>query len=111
MEQNAQRELRLASPEWSVSESMARIAKALVSDGPALAFGHTSLTHVPARVSVVISTTGSSGAAKAVGLSASAILASFFVRSLLKCFFKFFGRLLVRVNNRGSCQPKAVWTL
>ena len=76
MEQNAQRELRLASPEWSVSESMARIAKALVSDGPALAFGHTSLTHVPARVSVVISTTGSSGAAKAVGLSASAILAS-----------------------------------
>ena len=76
MEQTAQRELRLANPEWNVSESMARIAKALVSDGPALAFGHTELTRVPSRVSVVISTTGSSGASKEVGLSASALIAS-----------------------------------
>lgn len=76
MEQNAQRELRLADPDWTVSESMARIAKALASDGPALAFGQTLLTHVPARVSVVVATTGSSGISKAVGLSASALLAS-----------------------------------
>jgi len=76
MEQNAQRELRLANPEWTVSESMARIAKALVSDGPALAFAESALTQVPARVSLVISTTGSSGAAKEVGLSASALLSS-----------------------------------
>ena len=76
MEQNAQRELRTADPEWTVSESMARIAKALVSDGPALVFGHSSLTQVPARVSLVVSTTGSSGASKEVGLSASALLSS-----------------------------------
>ncbi|CAN2223896.1 CaiC Acyl-CoA synthetases (AMP-forming)/AMP-acid ligases II [Candidatus Nanopelagicaceae bacterium] len=76
MEQNAQRELRSANPEWTVSESMARIAKALVSDGPALVFGQSSLTEVPARVSVVVSTTGSSGASKEVGLSASALLSS-----------------------------------
>jgi O-succinylbenzoic acid--CoA ligase len=76
MEQNAQREIRLANPEWTVSESMARIAKALVSDGPALAFGHTALTHVPARVSLVVATTGSSGTSKEVGLSASALLSS-----------------------------------
>jgi O-succinylbenzoic acid--CoA ligase len=76
MEQNAQRELRTADPQWTVSESMARIAKALVSDGPALVFGHSSLTEVPARVSVVVSTTGSSGTSKEVGLSASALLAS-----------------------------------
>ena len=76
MEQNAQRELRLASPEWTISESMARIAKALVSDGPALAFGHSTLTHVPTRVSVVVATTGSSGASKEVGISASALIAS-----------------------------------
>jgi len=76
MEQNAQRELRLANPEWTVSESMARIAKALVSDGPALAFGDSLLTQVPPRVSLVISTTGSSGTAKEVGLSASALLSS-----------------------------------
>jgi O-succinylbenzoic acid--CoA ligase len=76
MEQNAQRELRTADPEWTVSESMARIAKALVSDGPALVFGQSSLTQVPARVSLVISTTGSTGASKEVGLSASALLSS-----------------------------------
>ena len=76
MEQNAQRELRLANPEWTVSESMARIAKALVSDGPALAFGQTSFSEVPARIALVISTTGSSGASKEVGLSAAALLSS-----------------------------------
>jgi O-succinylbenzoic acid--CoA ligase len=76
MEQNAQRELRLANPEWTVSESMARIAKALVSDGPALAFGQTSISEVPARIALVISTTGSSGTSKEVGLSASALLSS-----------------------------------
>lgn len=76
MEQNAQRELRSANPEWTVSESMARIAKALVSDGPALAFGHTELTQVPARISAVLSTTGSSGVSKEVGLTASALLSS-----------------------------------
>jgi O-succinylbenzoic acid--CoA ligase len=76
MEQNAQRELRTADPQWTVSESMARIAKALVSDGPALVFGHSPLTQVPARVSIVVSTTGSSGASKEVGLSASALLSS-----------------------------------
>ena len=76
MEQNAQRELRSANPEWTVSESMARIAKALVSDGPALAFGHTNLTQVPARISAVVSTTGSSGSSKEVGLTASALLSS-----------------------------------
>jgi O-succinylbenzoic acid--CoA ligase len=76
MEQNAQRELRSANPEWTVSESMARIAKALVADGPALAFGHTDLTQVPARISAVVSTTGSSGSSKEVGLTASALLSS-----------------------------------
>ena len=76
MEQNAQRELRLANPEWTVSESMARIAKALGSDGAALAFGHTSFTHVPARVSIAVATTGSSGVSKEVGLPASSLIAS-----------------------------------
>ena len=76
MEQNAQRELRTVSPEWTVSELMARIAKALVSDGPALAFSPTSHTHVPSRVSLVLSTTGSSGLVKEVGLSAGAFLSS-----------------------------------
>ena len=76
MEQNAQRELRAANPEWSVSELMARLAKSLVSDGPALAFGPIPADRVSDRICIVISTTGSSGTAKSVGISASALLAS-----------------------------------
>jgi len=76
MEQNAQRELREVSPEWTLGELMARIAKALVSDGPALAFSSTSFTNVPPRISIVVKTTGSSGVAKEVGLSSGALLSS-----------------------------------
>ena len=76
MEQNAHREVRTANPDWSVSEVMARVAKALTSDGPALAFGIVRSTHVPDRVSIVVGTTGSSGISKEVGISAAAILAS-----------------------------------
>ena len=76
MEQNAQRELRSANSEWTVSELMARIAKSLVSEGPALAFGKVSSTQVPPKVSIVVATTGSSGISKEVGLSSGAILAS-----------------------------------
>jgi o-succinylbenzoate---CoA ligase len=76
MEQNAQREVRTANPDWSVSEVMAHVAKALKSDGPAVAFGAVRSTHVPDRVSIVVGTTGSSGTPKEVGISAEALLAS-----------------------------------
>ena len=76
MEQNAQRELRAVDPDWTVRELMARLAEALDSDGPALAFGATSATHVSDDISVVLATTGSSGISKAVGISASALRAS-----------------------------------
>jgi len=76
MEQNAQRELRSADPHWTASESMAHVLAALKSDGPALVFAPSSLTHVPQAITLVISTTGSSGAAKEVGLSASALISS-----------------------------------
>jgi O-succinylbenzoic acid--CoA ligase len=76
MEQNAQRELRTANPEWTVSELMARLAKSLVSDGPALAFGALPADRVNERICIAISTTGSSGSSKNVGISSSALLAS-----------------------------------
>jgi len=76
MEQTAQREVRTANPDWSVSEVMARVTSALDSVGPALAFGKVQSTHVPDRVSVVVGTTGSSGISKEVGISAAAIRAS-----------------------------------
>jgi O-succinylbenzoic acid--CoA ligase len=55
---------------------MARIAKALVSDGPALSLSPITAESVPARTALIVSTTGSSGVAKEIGLSASALLAS-----------------------------------
>ena len=76
MEQNAQRELRTVDPAWSLSELMARIAKALVADGAALSLTPIDSATVSARTALVVTTTGSSGAAKNVGLSAAALLTS-----------------------------------
>jgi O-succinylbenzoic acid--CoA ligase len=77
MEQSShQRDIRLVDPAWSLSELMARLAKALVSDGPAIALSPVSTESVPARISLVVNTTGSTGKVKEVGLSASSLLAS-----------------------------------
>lgn len=77
MEQRShEREVRQVDPAWSLSELMARIAKALVSDGPALALSPISATAVHPRISLIVTTTGSSGIAKEVGLSAGALLSS-----------------------------------
>ena len=76
MEQRSQREVRSVDPAWSLSELMARIAKALVSDGPALSLSPTSTAAVPSRTALLVTTTGSSGVAKEIGLSASELLSS-----------------------------------
>lgn len=77
MEQRShQREVRLVDPAWTLSELMARIAKALVSDGPALSLTPIAEEFVHPRIALVVTTTGSSGVAKEVGLSASGLLAS-----------------------------------
>ena len=76
MEQNAQRELRSADPQWTVSELMTHVEKAMNSDGPALSFGNCASTQVPQQVSVVVGTSGSSGVAKEVGLSRLALVTS-----------------------------------
>ena len=76
MEQTSQREIRAIDPTWSLAELMARLAKALVSDGPAIALGPVSVEKAPQRVALIVNTSGSTGAAKEVGLSASALLES-----------------------------------
>lgn len=77
MEQRSQqRELRTVDPAWNLSELMARIAKALASDGPALALTPTDIETVSERTVLVVRTTGSSGTSKDIALSASALLAS-----------------------------------
>ena len=77
MEQRSyQREVRTVDPAWSLGELMARIAKALVSDGPALALSEISATEVPTKTALIVTTTGSTGQPKEISLSASALLAS-----------------------------------
>lgn len=76
MEQRSQREVRSVDPAWSLSELMARIAKALVSDGPALSLSPTNTTSVSSRTALLVSTTGSSGTTKEIELSAAALLSS-----------------------------------
>jgi len=76
MEQNAQRELSAANPEWSVRELMARLAGALSPIGPALSLGKSEANFVAGEISLVVATTGSTGSAKEVGLSAAALIAS-----------------------------------
>lgn len=77
MEQRShQREVRTVDPAWNLGELMARIAKALVSDGPALSLSEISTASVSARTALVVSTTGSTGAPKEVALSATSLLSS-----------------------------------
>ena len=70
---------RLVSPidgAWSTTQIMASLAKALVSDGPALGFGAITSTEVEAKTAVLVTSTGSTGANKEISLSAGALLAS-----------------------------------
>jgi O-succinylbenzoic acid--CoA ligase len=76
MEQTSQREIRAIDPTWDLAELMARLAKALVSDGPAISLGSVSVEKAPQRVALIVNTSGSTGQAKEVGLSASALLES-----------------------------------
>jgi O-succinylbenzoic acid--CoA ligase len=76
MEPNAQRELSAANPEWSVRELMACLASALKYQGPALSLGQSQSKFVDGDISLVVATTGSTGIAKEVGLTAAALIAS-----------------------------------
>ena len=75
MEQTSQREIRAIDPTWSIAELMARLAKTLVGDGPAIALGPVSVEMAPQRVSLIVNTSGSTGAVKEVGISSGALIA------------------------------------
>ena len=70
---------RIVSPidgAWSTTQIMASLAKALVSDGPALGFGVVTSTEVEPKTAVLVTSTGSTGANKEISLSSGALLAS-----------------------------------
>ena len=76
MDTKSQREVRLIDGAWSITQIMASLAKALVSDGTALGFGAVSSQVVDGKVAVLVSSTGSTGANKEYSLSAGALLTS-----------------------------------
>jgi O-succinylbenzoic acid--CoA ligase len=76
MEMSSQREIRAIDPTWTLAQFSAHLAKAINGEGPALTLASISAKSVPAEISLVVSTSGSTGDAKEVGLSAAALLAS-----------------------------------
>ena len=70
------RELLQVPSAWSTTHTLDALGAALRGTGPALAFGPTEFTHVDSSIAVVIPTSGSTGLAKEVALSADALLAS-----------------------------------
>jgi O-succinylbenzoic acid--CoA ligase len=76
MEQTSQREIRAIDPTWTIADITARLAKALAGEGQAITLGPISTKTVPSEISLVVSTSGSTGDAKEVGLSAAALVAS-----------------------------------
>ena len=76
MDTKSQRKVSPIDGAWPTTQIMASLAKALVSDGPALGFGAVTSTEVEAKTAVVVTSTGSTGANKEISLSAGALLAS-----------------------------------
>lgn len=79
MDPNAKRGVLHVTAEWQLPQILDSLAKALNGSGPALRFAeknNPSLTRVPEKVAVIVSTSGSTGRAKEIGLSAAALFAS-----------------------------------
>lgn len=79
MDLSAKRSLTQVSPTWHLPQIMDALELALSGRGNALRFAekeNPKLTAVTSEIALVVATSGSTGSAKEVGLSASALLAS-----------------------------------
>ena len=70
------RQLVEVPPTWSIPQQVEALSLALTGQGPALAFGPSRFNRVEPEVAIVIPTSGSTGAAKEVALTANALLNS-----------------------------------
>jgi len=76
---SAKRGVSHVTAEWQLPQVLDSLAKALNGSGPALRFAernNPTLTSVPENVAVIVATSGTTGKAKEIGLSASALFAS-----------------------------------
>jgi O-succinylbenzoic acid--CoA ligase len=76
MDNSSQRKILRVSPACEIPQLAGEITSALVGDGPTLGFGEISSEHAAHYAAVVIGTSGSSGAAKEVALTATALISS-----------------------------------
>lgn len=76
MDTKSQRKVSPIDGAWSTTQIMANLAKALVSDGPALGFGPVTSKEVESKIAVLVTSTGSTGVNKEIALTAGAVLAS-----------------------------------
>jgi len=74
MEMSSQREIRAIDPTWTLAQLSAHLAKAINGEGPALAVAPISADTVSSQISLVVTTSGSTGQAKEVAISAAALL-------------------------------------
>ena len=70
------RELVQVQQEWPIAQVIEALRMALNGQGPALAFGPTTHSHVSRKTAVVIPSSGSAGEPKEVALTSKALMAS-----------------------------------
>jgi long-subunit acyl-CoA synthetase (AMP-forming) len=73
---NRSRSVISVNPTSPIDEVMVLVAEGLAGRGSALNFTDHAIESVPADVSIIVQTTGSSGAPKYVSLSRSALITS-----------------------------------
>jgi O-succinylbenzoic acid--CoA ligase len=76
MDTSSQRKILRVSPASEISQLAGEITAALVGDGPTLGFGEISSEYAPCNVAVAIGTSGTTGAAKEVFLTSTALISS-----------------------------------
>lgn len=76
METSTHREIISLEPTRALAEYVSALQKALSSDGPALGCGPIHSTSVRSEISLLVATSGSTGAPKEIGITSTALLAS-----------------------------------
>ena len=76
MDTSSQRKILRVSPACDISQLAGELTAALVGDGPTLGFGEISSEYAPSSAAVAIGTSGTTGTAKEVLLTATALISS-----------------------------------
>ena len=76
MDTSSHREVRNLEPTRALAENVSALKKALAHVGPALGCGPISSKSVKSEISLLVTTSGSTGAPKEIGISSAALLAS-----------------------------------